>query len=109
MPFDKSPPQAMETQNHKMVSIVGRPNVNKWDPGEPSRPATEFLRGGFANTLDTSAAHGRGIGELIEVINERLSLEKLARSEDEDKEQDKDKEGAGKGGKDEAIRLAIVG
>src|SRR4029077_2877390 len=29
MPSDKSPPQAMETQNRKMVAIVGRPNVGK--------------------------------------------------------------------------------
>jgi len=46
--------------------------VNKVDVEAHENRAAEFSRFGFAHTLAVSAAHGRGIGELIEVVESLL-------------------------------------
>jgi GTP-binding protein len=82
---------------HRPVVLV----VNKLDTPKLSRHAGEFAELGFANTLDVSAAHGHGIGELIGIINERLALEAQARPGPADD----DSQPVAKA----PIRLAIVG
>jgi GTP-binding protein len=55
--------------------------------------------------VEVSAAHGRGVGTLIEIINSRLELKKEPRGGREDRAE---AEEGGEGGK-APIRLAIVG
>lgn len=87
--------------------------VNKMDTERHAQQVGEFMKLGFADTLVVSAAHGRGIGELIAVINERLALKAPPRTRPEGEE-----EGEGEGQEGEVsnrptkkapIRLAIVG
>lgn len=58
----------------------GRPAillVNKVDVPEHDDFPADFARLGFATTLGVSAAHGRGIGELVEAIEDVLPPEEI--------------------------------
>lgn len=76
--------------------------VNKMDSERASPHASEFARLGFQDTLEASAAHGRGIGPIISLINERLSLKPQPREGEEGYVPPAPR-------KKEPIRLAIVG
>ncbi len=76
--------------------------VNKMDTDLRSRHSTEFAELGFADTLEVSAAHGRGIGPVIETINARLGLKALPKEGEEGYVAPEPR-------KKEPIRLAIVG
>ncbi len=81
---------------HRPLVLV----VNKLDTARQSAHAADFAGLGFEDTLELSAAHGRGVGELIETINRRLALKKEPRAEKEEPAEE---------GKAAPIRLAIVG
>jgi GTP-binding protein len=49
--------------------------VNKVDTPDKESELTSFYKLGMGEPLPVSAAHGRGIGELLEQIGERLKLE----------------------------------
>jgi GTP-binding protein len=84
---------------HRPLVLV----VNKLDTERQALQAGDFAGLGF-DTVEVSAAHGRGVGRLLEVIEERLELKKVARTNGGgDKVEDKDEQGS------EPIRLAIVG
>lgn len=87
--------------------------VNKMDTERHAQQVGEFMKLGFADTLIVSAAHGRGIGELISLINERLALKSQPRANAEEGEEgdgdEEGEEGTKKPTRKAPIRLAIVG
>jgi GTP-binding protein len=79
-----------------LIRSSGRPVllvVNKVDTEAHEGRADEFTRLGFPNILTVSAAHGRGITDLVSAIEELLP----------------ESEGGEEGGPVEAPRLALVG
>jgi len=55
---------------------------NKADSPKRKLNAGEFTKFGFADTLEVSAAHGKGIDELVATISERLDLKESNETED---------------------------
>jgi GTPase len=81
--------------------------VNKVDAArhEGDFPIAEFHRLGFGEVFAISAEHGRGVGELVEALIERLALAPAAPPPEQAEELPEEGEDAPKG----PIRLAIVG
>jgi len=61
----------------KILRSSGRPTilvVNKVDVAQHEDRASDFARLGFERTLAASAAHGRGIGDLVDAIASTIDL-----------------------------------
>lgn len=71
---------------------------NKADSPKRKLNAAEFTRLGFDDTIEVSAAHGKGIDELVATISERLDLKESTETED-----------AKAGQNVKPLKLAIVG
>jgi GTP-binding protein len=71
---------------------------NKADSPKRKLNAGEFARFGFADMIEASAAHGKGIDELVAMISERLDLKPTTETED-----------AKAGQNIKPLKLAIVG
>lgn len=71
---------------------------NKADSPKRKLNAAEFTRLGFEDTVEVSAAHGKGIDELVATISERLDLKESTETED-----------AKAGQNVKPLKLAIVG
>jgi len=71
---------------------------NKADSPKRKLNAGEFSRFGFADMIEVSAAHGKGIDELVAIISGRLELKESSETEDA-------KTGQG----EHPLKLAIVG
>lgn len=71
---------------------------NKADSPKRKLNAAEFTRLGFEDTLEVSAAHGKGIDELVATISQRLDLKETTETED-----------AKAGQNIKPLKLAIVG
>lgn len=71
---------------------------NKADSPKRKLNAAEFTRLGFEDTLEVSAAHGKGIDELVATISQRLDLKETTETED-----------AKAGQNVKPLKLAIVG
>ncbi|MBK8092684.1 MAG: ribosome biogenesis GTPase Der [Verrucomicrobiaceae bacterium] len=71
---------------------------NKADSPARKLNASEFARLGFENTVEVSAAHGKGIDDLIALIAEKLELKESTETAD-----------AITGGNIRPLKLAIVG
>lgn len=71
---------------------------NKADSPKRKLNAAEFTRLGFEDTIEVSAAHGKGIDELVATISERLDLKESTETED-----------AKAGQNVKPLKLAIVG
>jgi len=78
--------------------------VNKMDGprAEAEAPLAEFYRLGFGELYSISAEHGRGVGELIDAVVERLGLPPAAPEETEAEVSEADRPQG-------EVRLAIVG
>jgi GTP-binding protein len=71
---------------------------NKADSPKRKLNAGEFARFGFADMIEVSAAHGKGIDELVALVSERLELKATTETED-----------AKAGQTTKPLKLAIVG
>ncbi len=71
---------------------------NKADSPKRKLNAAEFTRLGFEDTIEVSAAHGKGIDELVATISQRLDLKESTETED-----------AKAGQNVKPLKLAIVG
>lgn len=71
---------------------------NKADSPKRKLNAGEFARFGFADMIEVSAAHGKGIDELVGIISQRLDLKPTTETED-----------AKAGQSTRPLKLAIVG
>lgn len=71
---------------------------NKADSPKRKLNAAEFTRLGFEDTIEVSAAHGKGIDELVAIISQRLDLKESTETED-----------AKAGQNVKPLKLAIVG
>lgn len=71
---------------------------NKADSPKRKLNAGEFARFGFTDMIEASAAHGKGIDELVAMISERLDLKPTTETED-----------AKAGQNVKPLKLAIVG
>lgn len=71
---------------------------NKADSPKRKLNAAEFTRLGFEDTIEVSAAHGKGIDELVAIISQRLDLKESTETED-----------AKAGQNIKPLKLAIVG
>ena len=84
--------------NREVLLVVNKLDVEKHDALEG-----DFARLGFADTLGISAAHGRGVGELITAILDRIGRGEEPAAADEEEEADADAPPR------RAPRLALVG
>lgn len=71
---------------------------NKADSPKRKLNASEFARFGFADMIEVSAAHGKGIDDLVALVSERLDLKETTETED-----------AKAGQTTKPLKLAIVG
>jgi len=71
---------------------------NKADSPKRKLNAGEFARFGFADMIEVSAAHGKGIDDLVALVSERLDLKETTETED-----------AKAGQTTKPLKLAIVG
>ena len=55
---------------------------NKADSAKRRLNAAEFTKLGFEHTMEVSAAHGRGIDDLVAVISDKLELKESTETED---------------------------
>jgi GTPase len=85
--------------------------VNKMDSEKRLSHGAEFAKLGFTESVQTSAAHGHGIPDLIKLIGEKLELKALpvaaAVEPIEGEEEETDKPAATGAGR--PLRIAIVG
>ena len=71
-PMDEELARALRKSRKPLVLVV-----NKIDDDKHENFATEFDSLGFKNSVSISAAHGRGISELLTTIEELLPAEKI--------------------------------
>ncbi len=71
---------------------------NKADSPKRKLNAGEFARFGFADMIEVSASHGKGIDDLVALVSERLDLKETTETED-----------AKAGQTTKPLKLAIVG
>ena len=86
--------------------------VNKVDDESRAASIWEFVSLGLGDPLPVSAAHGRGTGDLLDAVVERLPPPTAPASGDEDGtvgELDEDLAGSDDGEDDELLSVAIVG
>jgi GTPase len=93
----------------RMLRKVSKPVIlvcNKADSPKRKMGGAEFTKLGFSQQLEVSAAHGKGITELIEAISDSLELKDNKENRTFDRE---DKEGRSEFLKQRPLKLAIVG